>query len=153
MIAIAATQYWDPEQFRVAYPRAYAVHRLINQEGGDGVKRFIIGRQFFTVLTGFLLAEVFTFYYWKDDGYDPTAFWIMVKSGLVGVLIVLSFGQLNPELLAAEYPLRFMNLRGSYHLLDVYGVRRLWCRTLRMGDVLCLPRCVHQAIRRVYGNC
>ena len=116
MIAIAATQYWDPEQFRVAYPRAYAVHRLINQEGGDGVKRFIIGRQFFTVLTGFLLAEVFTFYYWKDDGYDPTAFWIMVKSGLVGVLIVLSFGQLNPELLAAEYPLRFMNLRGSYFI-------------------------------------
>lgn len=114
MIAIAATQYWDPEQFRVAYPRAYATHRLINQEGGDGVKRFIIGRQFFTVLTGFLLAEIFTFYYWKDDGYDPTAFWILVKSGLVGVLIVLSFGQLNPELLAAEYPLRFMNLRGSY---------------------------------------
>ena len=114
MIAIAATQYWDPEQFRIAYPRAYAVHRLINQEGGDGVKRFIIGRQFFTVLTGFLLAEVFTFYYWKAGDHDPTLFWILIKSGLVGVLIVLSFGQLNPELLAAEYPLRFMNMRGSY---------------------------------------
>jgi hypothetical protein len=114
MIAIAATQYWDPEQFREVYPRAYAVHRLINQEGGDGVKRFIIGRQFFTVLTGFLLAEIFTFYYWDAGSYDPTLFYVLVKSGLVGVLIVLSFGQLNPELLAAEYPLRFMNLRGSY---------------------------------------
>ena len=99
MIAIAATQYWDPEQFK-AYPRAYMVHRLINRQGGDGVKRFIIGRQFFTVLTGFLLA-VFTFY-WEAGDYDPTAFWILVKSGLVGVLIVLSFGQLSPELLAAS---------------------------------------------------
>lgn len=116
MIAIAATQYWDPEQFKEAYPRAYMVHRLINRQGGDGVKRFIIGRQFFTVLTGFLLAEVFTFYYWDAGDYDPTAFWILVKSGLVGVLIVLSFGQLNPELLAAEYPLRFMNMRGSYFI-------------------------------------
>ena len=116
MIAIAATQYWDPEQFKEAYPRAYMVHRLINRQGGDGVKRFIIGRQFFTVLTGFLLAEVFTFYYWEAGDYDPTGFWILVKSGLVGVLIVLSFGQLNPELLAAEYPLRFMNMRGSYFI-------------------------------------
>ena len=116
MIAIAATQYWDPEQFKEAYPRAYAVHRLINRQGGDGVKRFIIGRQFFTVLTGFLLAEVFTFYYWDAGDHDPTAFWILVKSGLVGVLIVLSFGQLNPEILAAEYPLRFMNMRGSYFI-------------------------------------
>lgn len=116
MIAIAATQYWDPEQFKESYPRAYMTHRLINRQGGDGVKRFIIGRQFFTVLTGFLLAEVFTFYYWESGDFDPTGFWILVKSGLMGVLIVLSFGQLNPELLAAEYPLRFMNMRGSYFI-------------------------------------
>ena len=43
-------------------------------------------------------------------------FYIVVKSGLVGVLVTLSFGQLMPELLAQEYPLRFMNLVGSYSI-------------------------------------
>jgi hypothetical protein len=59
MIAIVGTQYWDPEQFREAYPRAYEMHKFVNQP--DNVKRFIIGRQFFTVLTNFLLAQIFTF--------------------------------------------------------------------------------------------
>lgn len=104
MIAIVATQYWDPETFRDVYPRAYKLHKLINKP--DNVKRFIIGRQFCTVLTGFLLAQITTFAEWSGEGYDPIGFYIIIKSGLVGVLIVLSFGQLMPELLAQEYPLR-----------------------------------------------
>ena len=56
MIAIVATQYWDRETFKDAYPRAYALHELINRP--DNVKRFIIGRQFCTVLTNFLLAQI-----------------------------------------------------------------------------------------------
>jgi hypothetical protein len=31
----------------------------------------------------------------------------------VGVLNILAFGQLLPELLAAQYPLRFMNMYGA----------------------------------------
>jgi hypothetical protein len=61
----------------------------------------------------FLLAQVSTFNTWPADGYNPVGFFIIIKSGLVGVLIVLSFGQLMPELLAQEYPLRFMNMPGS----------------------------------------
>lgn len=99
------------ETFRIAYPRAYRIHKLINQP--DNVKRFIIGRQFCTVLTGFLLAQIFTFANFPNPGYDPIAFFIIVKSGLVGVLIVLAFGQLMPELLAAQFPLRFMDMPGT----------------------------------------
>ena len=76
----------------------------------DNVKRFIIGRQFCTVLTNFLLAQVFTFANWKNTSFNPVLFFIVIKSGLVGVLTTLAFGQLMPELLAAEYPLRFMNM-------------------------------------------
>ncbi len=111
MIAIVGTQYWDPDVFRDVYPRAYKLHRLMNQP--ENVKRFIIGRQFFTVLTNFLLAQIFTFHGWSSDGYNPVLFYIVVRSGLVGVLVVLAFAQLLPELLAAEYPLRFMNMLGS----------------------------------------
>lgn len=46
MIAIVATQYWDREIYRSYYPRAHRNHELMSQP--DNVKRFIIGRQFFT---------------------------------------------------------------------------------------------------------
>ena len=112
MIAIVATQYWDKESFREAYPRAYKLHELVNRP--DNVKRFIIGRQFCTVLTNFMLGQITTLAEFPPEGYNPIGFYIIVKSGLVGVLVVLAFAQLCPELLAAEYPLRFMNLYGSY---------------------------------------
>ena len=102
----------DPEEFREYYPRAYKLHLLINQP--ENVKRFIIGRQFCTVLTNFMLSQVFTFAGFKNTGYNPVLFFIIVKSGLVGVFITLAHGQLMPELLAAEFPLRFMNMYGSY---------------------------------------
>jgi hypothetical protein len=53
MIVIVGTQYWDLMVFMELYPRAYKVHRLMNQP--KNVKRFIIGRQFFAVLANFLL--------------------------------------------------------------------------------------------------
>jgi hypothetical protein len=112
MIAIVGTQYWDPEVFRLVYPRAYRLHQLMNQP--ENIKRFIIGRQFFTVLTNFLLSQIFTFANWSSEGYNKIAFFIIVQSGLVGVMVILAFSQLLPELLAAEYPLRFMNMYGSY---------------------------------------
>jgi hypothetical protein len=117
MIAIVGTQYWDPEVFREVYPRAYKLHRLMSQP--ENVKRFIIGRQFFTVFTNFLLAQITTFARWDSAGYQPVVFYIVVRSGLVGVLTVLAFAQLLPELMAAEYPLRFMNMYGSNTICNV----------------------------------
>lgn len=117
MIAIVATQYYDKESFKQTFPRAYAIHELVNRP--DNVKRFIIGRQFFTVLTVFLIAGCTTFVDWPAGDINKALFWTLIKSGLVGVLVVLSFGQLMPELLAAEYPLRFMDMPGSYSIV--------WC--------------------------
>lgn len=111
-VAIVQTQYWDRDSFKEVYSRAFSVHELVNRP--DNVKRFIIGRQFCTVLVVFLLAQVSTFPTWNMDGLGPVPNFIIIRSGLVGVLIVLSFGQLLPELLAAEFPLRFMNMRGSF---------------------------------------
>ena len=118
MITIAATTDWDRETWKEAYPRAYAVHELVND--GHKVKAFIIGRQFMTLLTGFVLAEIFTFANMENTfGMNEGLFYIIFKSGFAGVLLVLSVGQLCPELLAAEYPLRFLNLRGSWIICRV----------------------------------
>jgi len=149
MIAIVGTQYWDPETFREAYPNAYRIHALMSEP--ENVKRFIIGRQFCTVLTNFLLAQILTFANFPSDGYNPILFYVIVKSGLVGVFIILAFAQLLPELLAAEYPLRFMNMPGSYMvcyislIFDSIGVghaswaiyfvtRRFFCGAQMAGD-------------------
>ena len=113
MIAVAATTDWDRKTWEHAYPRAYKVHEMVNQP--NKVKAFIIGRQFMTLLTGFVLAEVFTFSFLENDGGMPDwLFYLIFRSGFPGVLLVLSIGQLVPELLAAEYPLRFLNLRGVW---------------------------------------
>jgi hypothetical protein len=85
----------------------------------ENVKRFIIGRQFFTVLTNFLLAQIFTFANWENSGLNSVVFFIGIKSGLVGVFVILAFAQLLSELLAAEYPLRFMNLYGTHTVCSV----------------------------------
>jgi len=106
-----ATQYWNRDTFSDAYRRAFVLHEVINRP--DNVKRFIIGRQFCTVLTNFLLAQVTTFKFFPSDGYPKVLFFILVQSGLVGVLVTLSFAQLLPELLAQEFPLRFMNMYGA----------------------------------------
>jgi len=65
------------------------------------------------------MAQVQTFPTWPQDNYDPVGFFILIKSGLVGVMIVLSCGQLMPELLAAQYPLRFMDMYGSYSVVYI----------------------------------
>jgi len=116
-IAIVGTQYWDKETFITAYPNAYILHELVNRP--DNVKRFIMGRQFGTILVSFLMAQVSTFPDWSSDGYNPVLFYLFVKSGLPGVLFTLAFGQLMPELLAAEYPLRFMNMRLSSVIVKI----------------------------------
>ena len=120
MIAIVNTQYWDKDTFKEAYPRAWMIHELVNRP--DNVKRFIIGRQFCTVLVCFLIAQVSTFPTWPSDGYDPVGFFILIRSGLVGVMIVLSCGQLMPELLAAQYPLKFLDMRGMRRCLRLFAL-------------------------------
>jgi len=115
MICIVATQYWDKETFKDSHPRAYRMHELVNRP--DNLKRFIVGRQFFTVLTNFVIAQIAVFDTWPSDGYEPVLFFIVVKSGLVGVFITLAFAQLLPELLGARYPLMFMNMPGSYSIV------------------------------------
>ena len=83
------------------------------------MKRFIIGRQFFTVLVVFLLAQVSTFPEWEPGDVNRILFFIAVQSGLVGVLTTLAFGQLLPELLAAEFPLRFLNMLPCYPIVYI----------------------------------
>ena len=118
MICIVATQFWDRETFKDIYPRAYKLHEIVNRP--ENLKRFIIGRQFFTVLSNILLSQVTAFPAWgHGSAFNKAGFYVIIQSGIIGAMTTLAFAQLNPELLAAEFPLRFMDLIGSYSVVRV----------------------------------
>ena len=65
----------------------------------------------------FLLAQVSSFHEWEAGDNNKVLFFIAIQSGLAGVLVTLAFGQLMPELLAAEFPLRFLNMPACYSIV------------------------------------
>ena len=86
MIAVTATKDMlttdiDPDR----YPRARMIHALINASPKN-MKRFIVGRQFCTVLTTFIIAQLTTFPEWKSS-VAPGLFWILFNSGASGVFV------------------------------------------------------------------
>jgi hypothetical protein len=46
-------------------------------------------------------------------------FVFIIETGLPGVLVVLSFGQLMPQLVAATHPVTFMNIPGAYFVIQI----------------------------------
>eukprot|EP01041_Mallomonas_annulata_P004164 gene4164-8280_t len=97
------------------FPRAHAIQSLVSNEA-NAVQRFLIGRQFFVVLVVFLIAEITTFSGWPED-LGPSSLVFICRSGLPGMLITLTFGQLLPQLLCEEHTIRFLNLPGCYSII------------------------------------
>lgn len=141
-VAILALQKVNGETFRDK-KRAYTNHVLATARDGINVQRFLVGRQFFVVFVVFLSAQVTTYSKMCDpyhmghisntthlpDSNAPGA-WICVKipkffyiliieTGMPGILFVLAFGQLMPQLVAATHPITFMNLPGSWFVIQL----------------------------------
>jgi hypothetical protein len=101
--------------------RAAASHKLAVAQRGLNVQRFLVGRQFFVVFVVFLCAQLTTYraldtvFTWMPK----TMFIILIETGLPGALIVLAFGQLMPQLVAATHPITFMNLPGTWSVIQL----------------------------------
>ena len=68
------------------------------------MQRFLVGRQFFVVFVVFLCAQITTYPSLPSFGLPSWAFTVLIDTGLPGALVVLIFGQLMPQLLAATHP-------------------------------------------------
>jgi len=101
--------------------RAAAAHKLAVAQRGLNVQRFLVGRQFFVVFVVFLCAQLTTYrglstvFTWMPDA----MFVVLIGTGLPGALIVLAFGQLMPQLVAATHPITFMNLPGTWSVIQL----------------------------------
>lgn len=116
-VAILALQYSGSEQYR-HLPRAYASHKLSKGREGMNVQRFLIGRQFFVVFVVFLCAQLTTFKTMPQWSFRAL-FIFVIETGLPGALVVLAFGQLIPQLVAATHPVTFMNLPGTWSVIQL----------------------------------
>jgi len=119
-IAILALERTSPSTFRHKN-RAFVSHTLAMDNNGHNVQRFLVGRQFFVVFVVFLCAQLTTY---KDLADDFTwmpewLFVALIQTGLPGALIVLAFGQLMPQLIATTNPITFMNLPGTWSVIQL----------------------------------
>lgn len=117
-VAIIDLKDTKPETFQ-HMKRAFATHKLATAQKGLNVQRFLIGRQFFVIFIVFLCGQITT-YSRMQRGHIPDWLYILVlQTGFPGVLVVLSFGQLMPQLIAATHPITFLNLPGTWCVLKL----------------------------------
>jgi len=117
-IAILALERTSPSTFRHKN-RAYTAHTLALKNNGHNVQRFLVGRQFFVVFVVFLCAQLTTYTDLSLSFMPSWMFVMLIQTGLPGALIVLAFGQLMPQLIATTNPITFMNLPGTWTVLQL----------------------------------
>jgi len=116
-IAILNLERANPERFR-HLNRAYVNHKLATRHHGLNVQRFLVGRQFFVVFVVFLSAQLTT-YSELDIPIPQWLFILIIETGFPGVMVVLSWGQLMPQLVAATHPITFMNIPGAWFVIKI----------------------------------
>ena len=109
----------ETDAFKRKYSRGICTLKLATEDNGRNVQRFLIGRQFFVVFVVFLCAQLTTYPKLPKDGWPEWLFVLVIDTGLPGALVVLSFGQLMPQLVAATHPMGFMNLPGAWNVVKL----------------------------------
>lgn len=119
-IAILALEKESPEKKRFSHPRAYKL--IMSVKEGNNVERFLVGRQFFTIFIMTLMAQVTSFPLVSNLGIPEIIWFVLVQTGLPGAVVVTTIGSLHSQLLSAKDPWQFMDMYGSYSVLQLcYG--------------------------------
>lgn len=116
-VSILAVEKYSPDKLRESHPRAYMLIKSVRT--GNNVERFLIGRQFFTIFVMTLIAQVTSFPAISSLGIHPIIWFIFIQTGLPGAIVVTTIGSLQPQLLAARDPWKFLNLYGCNAVLQL----------------------------------
>ena len=109
---VVSVEKWDMNLYQERFPRAYKLWKMVDTP--VKVKKFLVGRQFFTIFVVFLISQITSFPYIPKDfgGMPPTLVLLLFQIGLPGVALVLTYGQLVSQIYAEEFTVQFMNLYG-----------------------------------------
>lgn len=99
------------------YTRSARTQALLIRCQPDGVNRFFLGRQLIVVPLGFIIAQITNFSGLPTEDIDGGLYGLLVNVGLPGILAMLQFAQLCPQLLSEEFSMAFMNLPGCFSLM------------------------------------
>ncbi len=120
-IALVELKRCHPEAYRTSHPAAYRLGQVSAK--GDNVERFLMGRQVCVVVLVFFAAKLTTIHADSDGGFlFPVPEWAEVtfmETGLVACVVVVILGQLLPQIVAAKYPVHFMQfviMRPAYYV-------------------------------------
>jgi hypothetical protein len=143
-VSIVSTTHIDSEDLKNSHRIAYKVHKLLNYDTSEGVKKFLLGRQLTVVPLGFFIASLTHFIGLNEYQMPYGLYFILVTAGLPGVMILLQVAQLTPQLLAEENNIAFINLPGSYVLakwalfVESFGIVNVtWLIYYALDKTLC----------------
>ena len=113
-----ACEKWDAKLL-IKYPRALKCHALVNSP--VKLKKFLVGRQFFVIFVVFLIAQLTSFPDIPKNfaGMPEVMVTILCKTGLPGVALVLTYGQLISQIFVEQYPAQFLNLYGTEFVIQM----------------------------------
>lgn len=109
---VVAIEKWDMDQYALTHPRACKMHKLVDTP--VKVKKFLVGRQFFVIFVVFLIAQITSFPHIPKHfaGMPEVMVLILVQTGLPGIALTLTFGQLVSQLFVEEFTIQFLNMYG-----------------------------------------
>jgi hypothetical protein len=118
-VAMLAAQQRDLHSIPAHLPNTRRVLELVASDR-NVVKRFLIGRQFLIVMSMFTMASITTYQHYHD--YEQSIipkklFGTFVLTGFCGVLFALNTVQLPAQIIAQQYPSRFLNFPGIVFLV------------------------------------
>jgi hypothetical protein len=110
-----------------SYPRAISLHRRF--KSAQNTNRFLAGRQLLVVVVVYFAAQLTSFPEMTKlpfinvtlpENLVCTVFrYIFLKSGVLGALLILWFGQLVPQFVANNNPIYFLNMFGMGMFLQI----------------------------------
>jgi hypothetical protein len=117
--ACVAVERWDMPSYEEKFPRAVKCWRLVDNP--EKVKKFLVGRQFFVIFVVFLIAQITSFPGLPDDflSLPKIILVLVIGTGLPGIAITLTFGQLISQIYVEEYTIQFLNLYGCEFVIQL----------------------------------
>ena len=109
-MALVELKRQDPETYRYSHPHAYKLGQVTAKS--DNVEKFLMGRQMFVVFIVFFSAKLTTIHSeTQDDFLFPIPDWfksVFLETGLLACVLVVILAQLMPQIVAAHYPVAFL---------------------------------------------
>jgi hypothetical protein len=115
-VAVLAIQHQEISALGDTETSAVRIHRLVNSSA-DGVKRFLVGRQFLIVLSMFTMASLTSFSDYSQPFLPSSLVRPLAVSGFFGVIFGLNTVQLPGQMIAKQYPVSFLNLPGMEYVV------------------------------------